>query len=171
MTDIFSQVYDAADRAICSIPDGWPYKILMGFLFIILSKHVILFAAFAAVVAIDLFVKFIALSYGMLKDKGMESPSLVDSIKAIPAAHRDRVINSGKMKTQFVGKMIIYIILVMTGGLADILIGGSVNFAELIVAYLASTEVLSIVENLDDAGVSALHDLVLIIKRKRGSIG
>ena len=61
MTEIIVQIYNYADRAICSIPDGWPYKMLMGILFIALSKHVMLFTAFAAVVAIDLFAKFIAL--------------------------------------------------------------------------------------------------------------
>ena len=35
------------------------------------------------------------------------------------------------------------------------------------IAYLASSELLSIVENLDDAGVSAVHDLAGLIKRKR----
>ena len=37
----------------------------------------------------------------------------------------------------------------------------------LCVSYLAASELLSIIENLDDAGVSAVHDLIAIIKRRR----
>lgn len=37
----------------------------------------------------------------------------------------------------------------------------------LCVSYLAASELLSIAENLDDAGVSAVHELVGLIKRKR----
>ena len=109
MTEIFIQIYNAADRAICGIPDGWPYKILTGILFIALSKHVMLFTAFAAVVAIDLFAKFIALSYHWLLENKIENPSLLDSIRGIPAAHRARVINSHEMKTQFAGKIFAYL--------------------------------------------------------------
>ena len=33
--------------------------------------------------------------------------------------------------------------------------------------YLATTEMLSVVENLDEAGVAMVHDLVEILKGKR----
>lgn len=168
MMDFMGQIYVYADKAICAIQDGWPLKLLGGVVLISLSKHLTLFTAFTLVVALDLFAKFIALSYQMLKAEGVETPSLVDSIKAIPAAHKARIINSHEMKTQFAGKIIVYILLVMAGGLADILIGGHVNFAQMVVAYLASTEVLSIIENLDDAGVSAVHGLATLIRRKMG---
>lgn len=166
MTEIFIQIYNSADRAICSIPDGWPYKILMGILLIALSKHIMLFTAFAVLVALDLFAKFIALSYHWLIENNVEKPSLVDSIRGIPAAHRARIINSHEMKTQFAGKIFAYMFLVIAGGLADILVG-HVNFAQIVIAYLASTELLSIVENLDDAGVSMVHDLAAVIKKRR----
>lgn len=166
--EIMEQIYMYADKAICAIPGGWPFKLLGGVVLISVSRHLTLFTAFTLVVALDLFAKFIALSYGMLKSGGMESHSLVDSIKAIPAAHRARIINSHEMKTQFAGKIIVYILLVMAGGLADILIDNHVNFSQMVVAYLASTEVLSIIENLDDAGVSAVHGLATLIHKKMG---
>ncbi len=166
--DFIIQIYAYADRAICNLSAGWLYKIIGGFLFVAMTKHLSMFLAFSAVVALDLFAKFIALSYQMLKDNGVGTPSLVDSIKAIPAAHRARIITSHEMKTQFAGKIIVYILLVMAGGLADILVGGHVNFSQMVVAYLASTEVLSIIENLDDAGVSVVHGLATLIRRKTG---
>lgn len=54
----------------------------------------------------------------------------------------------------------------MASALVDFMIG-HLNFSQMVIAYLASTELLSIVENLDDAGVSVAHDLVGLIKRKR----
>lgn len=37
----------------------------------------------------------------------------------------------------------------------------------LVITYLSMTELLSIVENLDEAGVSAMHDLIDLIKGRR----
>ena len=166
--DIFEQIYEYAYKSICNITTGWLFKLAGGAVLLIVARHAALFTAFSLLVALDLFAKFIALSYEMVKAQGAENPSLLDSIKAIPEAHRQRIINSHEMKTQFAGKIIVYIMLVMAGGLADILIDGHVNFSQMVVAYLASTEVLSIIENLDDAGVSAVHGLATLIHRKMG---
>lgn len=161
------QIYGYAYKTVCSIPDGWPFKVAGGAILLIIARHAMLFTAFTALVAIDLFAKFIALSYEMLKAQGVENPSFVESIKSIPEAHRQRIINSHEMKTQFLGKILMYIFAVITAGLADFMIG-QVNFGQMVIAYLASTELLSVIENLDDAGVSALHGLVSLVKRKTG---
>lgn len=165
--EFMGQIYGYAYKTVCSIPYGWPFKLAGGAVFLVLARHAMLFTAFTALVAIDLFAKFIALSYEMLKAQGKENPSLVESIKAIPEAHRQRIINSHEMKTQFLGKILMYIFAVIAAGFADYMIG-NVNFGQIVIAYLASTEFLSVIENLDDAGVSALHGLVSLVKRKTG---
>lgn len=165
--EFMGQIYGYAYKTVCSIPAGWPFKLAGGALFLVLARHAMLFTAFTALVAIDLFAKFIALSYEMLKAQRKENPSLVESIKAIPEAHRQRIINSHEMKTQFLGKILMYIFAVIAAGFADYMIG-NVNFGQIVIAYLASTEFLSVIENLDDAGVSALHGLVSLVKRKTG---
>ena len=146
---------------------GWPYKTALGIVFLALERHLELFTAFACIVCVDLFAKFIALSYGYLAQSMTEKPSLVDSFKGIPAAHRAGVINSHAMRTQFVEKISVYMLVVVAGALVDFMLGRS-EFAYLVIAYLASTEFLSVIENLDDAGVSALHGLVSLVKRKTG---
>lgn len=146
---------------------GWPYKTALGIVFLALERHLELFTVFACIVCVDLFAKFIALSYGYLAESMMEKPSLIDSVKGIPAAHRAGVINSYAMRTQFVEKITVYMLLVVAGALVDFMLGRS-EFANLIIAYLASSELLSIIENLDDAGVSAVHDLAALVKRRRG---
>ncbi len=145
---------------------GWPYKTALGIVFLALERHLELFTTFACIVCVDLFAKFIALSYGYLAESMTEKPSLIDSVKGIPAAHRAGVINSYAMRTQFVEKISVYMLLVVAGALVDFMLGRS-EFANLVIAYLASSELLSVVENLDDAGVSAVHDLAGLIKRKR----
>ena len=146
---------------------GWPYKTMLGIVFLALERHLELFTAFACIVCVDLFAKFIALSYGYLAESMTEKPSLIDSVKGIPAAHRAGVINSYAMRTQFIEKISVYMLLVVAGALVDFMLGRS-EFANLVIAYLASSELLSIVENLDDAGVSTVHDLAALVKRRRG---
>lgn len=164
--EFLGQIYGYAYKTVCSIPDGWSFKLAGVAVLMVLARHAMLFTAFTALVAIDLFAKFIALSYEMLKAQGVGNPSFVESIKAIPEAHRQRIINSHEMKTQFLGKILMYIFAVITAGFADFMIGHA-NFGQIVIAYLASTELLSVIENLDDAGVSAVHDLAGLIKRKR----
>lgn len=166
MMDIFGQIYGYAYKSICNITTGWPFKLAGGAVLLIVARHAALFTAFSLLVALDLFTKFIALSYKLIKAQGDDEPSLLDAVKAIPKAHRQRVINSYEMRTKFTRKIIAYIIVVMATGIVDFMIGHA-NFGPMVIAYLASAELLSIVENLDDAGVSAVHDLVAIIKRRR----
>lgn len=164
--EFMGQIYWYAYKTVCSISGGWTFKLAGGAVLLVVARHAALFTTFSLLVVLDLFAKFIALSYEMIKTQGTESPSLLESIKAIPEAHRQRIINSHEMKTQFSGKVIVYIIAVMAAGIVDFIVGHA-NFSQIVIAYLASTELLSIIENLDDAGVSAVHELVGLIKRKR----
>lgn len=147
---------------------AWPYKLILGGIFAVLGKHMAVFTAFALIVGIDLFAKLIAISSQRLAKNAETKPSMIAAIKGIPAAHRDGVINSYAMRTRFAEKIGVYLILVVAGALVDYAVGRS-EFAQLIIAYLASSELLSIVENLDDAGVSAVRDLAALVKRKRGA--
>ncbi len=146
---------------------AWPCKLLLGGAFVVLEKHVTVFISFALIVCIDLFAKLMALSYKRLEKDMSGRPTALDAIRGIPAAHRDGVINSYAMRTRFAEKIGVYLLLVAAGALVDYSVGRS-EFANLIIAYLASSELLSVVENLDEAGVSAVHDLAALVKRKRG---
>ena len=94
---------------------------------------------------------------------------MVSCILAIPSAHRAGMISSRQMKRQFAGKMVLYILLTVGGGAADRLlasVGRPGLFMEMCVSYLAASEMLSIVENLNDAGVGVLSGLVRKVNRK-----
>lgn len=154
------------EKAVNLLTDGWAYKVVAAIIFLLLQPHVMLFSAFTVLVFIDLFTKFIALSAGWLIETGkFVKPSLIDSIRGIGQAHRDRIINSHAMRTQFAEKLIVYLLLVIGGCFADRLTGHS-GMAQVAMAYLAGVEFLSIIENLDDAGVSAVHNLAALVKKK-----
>lgn len=154
------------EKAVSLLTDGWMYKATTALIFFLLQPHVMLFSAFTVLVFLDLFSKFIALSAGWLVETGrLKKPSLLDAIRGIGQAHRDRIINSHAMRTQFAEKLIVYLVLVFAGCFADRLIGHT-GMAQLAMAYLAGVEFLSIVENLDDAGVSAVHNLAALVKKK-----
>lgn len=153
-------------KAVSLLTDGWMYKALAALVFLLLQPHVMLFSAFTVLVFMDLSTKFIALSAGWLIETGkFVKPSLFDSIRGIAQAHRDRIINSHTMRTQFAEKLIVYLVLVFCGCFVDRLAGHS-SMAQLAMAYLAGVEFLSIIENLDDAGISAVHNLAVLVKRK-----
>lgn len=155
------------EHAFDSLMSYFPIKVVVGVLMaFVFNAEAIIFMSFAWLVFLDCFTRWIAISYGFLLEQGEEKPSLWTSIKGIPAARRAGVINSHAMRTQFVQKFFVYMLLVVAGALVDFMPGRS-EFANLVIAYLASSELLSIVENLDDAGVSAVHDLAGLIKRKR----
>lgn len=167
VTDILENAW----HVITDMPNDWLVKILASGLFLLLARHMAAFTLFAIVVTIDLFSKFLALSHKMEVDEGRENLSIVDAIRGIPEAHRRGIINSYAMKTQFCTKILVYMLVVGGAGIVDALLipcGGRSEFVLLAISYLAATELLSIVENLDDAGVSAVHGLVTLIKRKRG---
>jgi phage-related holin len=164
-----NSVSASIERAITNISIGWPVKVGVSAGLLLCQKHLAIFALFMLLVIIDLGTKWIALAYSNIVKNGIQKPSVMTCIYGIPAAHRTGVISSAAMKNQFVGKIVVYMILTLSGCAIDGMMSGlshNTNFASLVIGYLAATELLSIVENLDDAGVSAMHDLASMIKRR-----
>lgn len=121
------------------------------------------FVVFAMLVLVDTITKWVALAYSYGDCK-----SVFEAIKTIPEAHRAKVIDSHDMRVGFFNKMITYLILVAAAALTDhlfTLAHGSPVFIHLVVTYLSATEFLSIVENLDGAGVSAMTGLLNLVKK------
>ena len=74
------------------------------------------------------------------------------------------------MRKCFVSKMLTYFIAVFGAFIVDVIltkIGTKPMMVTTALGYLATTEMLSVVENLDEAGVAMMHDLVEILKGKR----
>ena len=136
-------------------------KLLASSILAALFYHAMLFGLFGCVVFLDLFTRWLALSHQHLVTHKQEA-TLVDCLYGIPSAHKAGLISSYVMRKAFFSKMITYLVLIIGALIVDYMIKGSV-----VITYLSMTELLSIVENLDEAGVSAMHDLIDLIKGRR----
>ena len=148
------------EKAIRNLSDWWLLKLGVSGILIELQFHCMVFTLFCVLVIFDLGTKWIALAKQVVPK---ENPSLMEEIKAIPLAHRQGIISSDVMKTRFIGKVIVYIIIVISSGFADMVLaylGKPDFFITLAIGYLAASELLSIVENLDAAGVDGLKELI-----------
>ena len=144
-------------------------KLLASSLLVALFYHAVLFGLFGCVVFLDLFTRWLALSHQHLVTHKQEA-TLVDCLYGIPSAHKAGLISSYVMRKTFFSKMITYLLLIIDASIVDNMIkgaGGGVMAVSLVITYLSMTELLSIVENLDEAGVSAMHDLIDLIKGRR----
>lgn len=144
-------------------------KLLASSILVALFYHAMLFGLFGCVVFLDLFTRWLALSHQHLVTHKQEA-TLVDCLYGIPSAHQAGLISSYVMRKTFFSKMITYLVLIIGASIVDYMIkgsGGSVMAVSLVITYLSMTELLSIVENLDEAGVSAMHDLIDLIKGRR----
>ncbi len=131
------------------------------------SMHGQLLLAFVALIVIDLITKWIALSKEYLvKRKRRKNPTFWQCVTAIPAARKAGYIKSETMKHRFLGKIAVYLLVVFAGAAADhiMLTLDKPQWAVLLlVGYLSVTELVSILENLQDAGVEEagqLHDII-----------
>ena len=155
-------------RTINTITDNWALKAGLSIL-VTLEYHAGIFGLFCLLVFLDLLTRWFAISHKMLIDDGKEG-TLIDSLKGIPEAHRRRLINSCTMRKAFASKALMYIILTFAGAIVDqsmIAVHHQITAVPLVISYLTMTELLSMVENLDEAGISAMHDLISLIKGRR----
>lgn len=162
----------AAINAAQTLWQGVSYKtVAAAILAILLHKHAVLFMAFTALVFIDCFTRWMSLSYKRLQQTGVEFPTVMQIIIGIKAARSEGLISSEVMKHRFVGKVIVYILCVLAAVLVDlamITLQQPVWAVPLVAGYLVITELLSICENLNDAGIEAVQGLVNVIKKRRG---
>lgn len=171
-----TELLNAISTAAGHLTDFWIIKLIMAvFVAAICNLHVQLLAAFAAIVLIDLATKWIAISHQYLIDSGNnpESLNVWDCIKGIKAARREGYIKSSEMKHRFAGKMAVYVMLTLGAAVADLIMHIMAKpeyLVILVVGYLSATELMSIVENLQAAGVDEAAKLKDIIEQKRGRL-
>lgn len=167
----FDALKISALGAIDALLEGVTYKSLIAALMaILLHKHAVLFIAFSALVFIDCFTRWMSLSYKRLQGMG-QTPSVMQIIGGIEAARAEGLISSEVMKHRFVGKIIVYILCVLAGVLVDVTMLALHQppwAVPLVAGYLVVTELLSICENLNDAGIEAVGEIAALVKRRRG---
>lgn len=164
----FEKLWQYAQQAVIALGNGWEIKLGIAGLLTAARFHAELLFFFVLLVCIDLVTKWIALSKPFCD---CNPPSIWHEFLAIPEARRQGVISSEKMKTRFAGKILVYLLVAIASGVVDLILkdlGHGPVFMALCIGYLAATELLSIIENLNDAGVAAVSDLLTVIKKVRG---
>lgn len=135
--------------------------------------HAALLACFGVLEFLDLFSRWLAISFEMLQEDDPHShPSLWLCFKSIPEARRQKRINSARMREAFFSKMIKWVVLIGGSAAADYMLrltGQSMKILVVTVSYISATEVLSVLENLGAAGVKDASRLVELINLKLGT--
>ena len=138
------------------LTDGFPMKLMGGVLFLTLEKQLAMLLLFGILIFLDCFTRWIAISHAHLVSCGRQ-PTFLEAVCGIREARRQRLISSEIM------------LCVAAGIVSDALLqeaGASTDgMAGIVVSYLAATEALSVIENLSDAGVSSMTEL---LKKLRG---
>ena len=163
--------FESAFAAGKTLYSGWSYKTAMAAIMVVLlHRHAILFYAFSALVVLDCLTKWLAIAHDYLVKQGKTAPTIFQSLIAIKAARSAGLISSEVMKHRFLGKICIYLLCVMAAASADLImveLSKPAWAVSTIIGYLTATELLSIVENLNAAGVEAVKGLIDIVKMKK----
>ena len=133
-------------------------------------KYSILMIGFAVLLYIDIFTRWAAISYAYRKEKGEESPSFWDAVKGINSARKARKINSYEMRQRSVSKLFVYMICFLMAAVFDLMsqaAGANSQILQIVCGYLSMNEMLSIIENLGEAGVESMGRLYEMLKRRR----
>ena len=166
---MWNMIFNEIQKNFNSLMDNFILKIIGSGVVIMLVYHSMLCALFTVMVCLDLYTRWIALTKKYLESEDKES-SLLDCVKNMNTARKAGFINSYMMRKCFVSKMLTYFIAVFGAFIVDVIltkIGTKPMMVTTALGYLATTELLSVVENLDEAGVTMVHDLVEILKGKR----
>lgn len=161
----FNILYEYTRQGVRTLGAGWFEKAAAASIGAMLQMHAELMCAFIILIILDLATKWLALAKPLTADG-----TLAEEICMIPEAHRRGLISSDVMKTRFVSKIMMYMLIAFASGVVDFMFKDMhmpAFFMTVCIGYLAATELLSVVENLNDAGVSALADLADVVKRKR----
>ena len=134
-----------------------------------MDARTVLFLAFALLVVLDCLTRWIAISFRNIERTSLEKPTLLQSFLGIPQARREGMIRSGAMR-QGMDKILIYLLCTMAASSCDLifeLLHSPAWMTSFVVGYMSVTEILSIIENLSDAGVGDLRKLA---DRLRGKL-
>jgi phage-related holin len=162
-----AQLLESIYHSAGHIADAWAFKLVASFLVgALFNLHVQLLLLFALMVIVDLATKWFALAKTYLVDNGTPDPDSWQVFTSMRKARQAGYIKSDVMKHRFLGKIIIYMTVTFVAAVLDMffkMLDKPEFGVVLTVGYLAITEFLSILENLQSAGVkeaSQLHDLI-----------
>lgn len=152
-------------KYIMELLNYWQYKVLAGLWASIYSDDLpVLFLLFIGLECLDIFTRWLALSRQCHKALYPQSPcNLYQSLMFLWQARKWRYIRSTGLRDGFCDKMLTYLLLLflsatVDGALTIVHIPGRVLLT-IVVTVLATTEGLSILENLSECGVPVIKQI------------
>ena len=175
LKDIFSKI--TLHDTIKEVADKGLDKLTVSAIRATLMDLGTIFAMFIILIVMDILTRCMAMSAllwrnmygeGIVKKRG----NLMNYIRWIWQAHKWRYIDSSALRDGFWSKVITYFILLVVATCGDQILRVSHIPPFVLIIFcgiLVCTEVLSILENLGECGVSSVRDIrSLIQKRKEG---
>ena len=163
---------DIMMKVLERLQEAWAFKVCTSCVIAIVSHtHFQMFMAFSALVFIDFFTKLLALSRQYLIDRGRKKIHFWACLKNIRKARRAGYIRSSEMRVRFAAKMLMYLGLVAAARLVDLMCassGAPTIAVVVVVGYLSMTELLSILEDMEQSGVKEAAELHELIRKKSG---
>lgn len=172
------EIIDFAEHILkyaISLTNNWQVKficagILTTALNFVQGPYGTILDAFFWLIVIDIATRWIAIGYKYLLDKGVtkEQITMFDKIQAIVLAFDEKILTSKIMLWGFFGKFMLFAILLFASSHIDhVLLGLGIplNFAvvKFMLAYICYNEILSVAENLRDAGNDHMDKLIEIL--------
>lgn len=117
--------------------------------------------------------KWLSLSRRCLIDHGTEQPTFWQSVKGLRNARRLGYIRSEEMRKRFVHKILSYIGVVLAAAVLDFMLthAHAPAFAtSLVIGYLAITEFVSILENMQHSDVEEAGAIAELARKKGGIV-
>lgn len=148
----------------------WQYKIIAGlFASVFTDNFFKLLLLFIALECFDIFSRWLALSYHCFRAIYPQTPcGLWRALKFMWQARKWRFIRSTGLRDGFCDKMLLYLLLLLVGAFVDTaysFVNTPRVCSSVIVTILASTEALSILENLSECN-DIIKKIKLQVKEK-----
>lgn len=148
----------------------WQYKIIAGLIASVFTDNFFkLFLLFIALECFDIFSRWLALSYHCFRAIYPQTPcGLWRALKFMWQARKWRFIRSTGLRDGFCDKMLLYLLLLLVGAFVDTaysFVNTPRVCSSVIVTILASTEALSILENLSECN-DIIKKIKLQVKEK-----
>lgn len=161
-------------KVLNALLECWPVKALVSIFIFMIGDFNPSLAAICVLVFLDLLTKWMAVSRQTIEQNNLDC----NLVGGFFEAWRCKALNSHSMRIGFVSKVFAYLILLsasyqMTKILPpDIIFGVDWSRApdNFIRAFLAITEMISMVENLRDMGVKGFDPLLAFFCRKRDTM-
>jgi hypothetical protein len=134
------------------------------------DNYAILFILFIALEVLDIFTRWLALSYQCYKALYPETPcSMWRAFCFMWQARKWRYIKSTGLRDGFCDKTLLYLLLLALAGIVDGVLGiahAPRVLTSVIATVLATTEALSILENMADCNVAIVKTIREEVKKK-----